>query len=243
MVADVVELVRDGLMMAGGSTKESVFPRYIALEGPDGSGKSTQMNYLQQAFEAAGLPVLRVRDPGATDVGKKIREILLTGNESKLDGMTEALLFSADRRCTVRELVRPALAEGTHVIADRTYLTTLVFQGYGRGLPLETLNMLTDVAVNETRPDLQVILDLPVEVSLNRKAPQFQAGLDESRFESIGSEFHRKNREGYLLEAAKHPQTYAVVPADGTPLEVHKRIVETINGRLAGLNLKPVEVV
>lgn len=228
-------------MVKGGSTSGTVFPRYIALEGPDGSGKSTQMKMLVRAFEEAGLPFVQIREPGATEVGKQIREILLTGACDKLDATTEALLFSADRRHTILTVVRAALAKGEFVLSDRTFLSTMVFQCYGGTVPLAIVETLTAIAVEETRPDLQVILDLPVELSLNRKAPQFQAGLDENRMESKGDEYHRRNREGYLMEAAKHPQTYAVIDAVGTPAEVHGRIIETINARL-GLSLKPVEV-
>lgn len=210
---------------------------YIALEGPDGAGKTTQMKLLRAAFEASGEAHIAIREPGATDVGKQIREILLTGHGDKLDGTTEALLFSADRRHTILTMVRPALAEGTHILSDRTYLTTLVFQGYGRGLPLATLNTLTDIAVETTRPQLQLILDIPPDVGLTRKGTQFTAGLNEDRFESIGSDFHRRNYEGYHAEAAKNP-TYALIDANADPLTVHGRIIEAIHGKL-GLKLSP----
>ena len=195
-------------------------PFYIALEGPDGAGKTTQMTLLRQALTAAGVGFVAMREPGTT------------GHGDKLDATTEALLFSADRRHTVVSVVRPALARGDWVLSDRTYLTTLVFQGYGGGLSLEMLNALTDVAVEDTRPDVQVVLDLPVEESLGRKDPLFQQGLTESRFENKGAEYHQRNRDGYKAEVAKNPDRYVLVDARGSPAEVHARIIEALNARL-----------
>ncbi len=211
---------------------------YIALEGPDGAGKTTQMKALADSFAQAEQEYILVREPGATDVGKQLREILLTGHADKLDGVTEALLFSADRRHTIRTLVRPALAEGKFVLSDRTYLTTLVFQGYGRGLSLDILETLTNFAIEDTRPDLMLVLDVPVEVGLGRKDPLFAEGLAESRMESVGTDFHTKNRAGYLEQVAKHPDTHQLINAAQTPQQVHAAILSTINQRF-GTNLQP----
>lgn len=210
---------------------------YIALEGPDGAGKTTQMKALADSFAAAELDYVLVREPGATDVGKQLREILLTGHADKLDGVTEALLFSADRRHTIRTIVRPALQEGKYVLSDRTYLTTLVFQGHGRGLSLPMLEALTDFAVEDTRPHLMLVLDLPVDIGLKRKDPLFAEGLTESRMESIGTDFHTKNRAGYLDQVAKHPETHQIINAAGSPQEVHAAILSAINTKF-NLTLK-----
>lgn len=211
---------------------------YIALEGPDGAGKTTQMKALADSFANAGLAHVLVREPGATDVGKQLREILLTGHADKLDGVTEALLFSADRRHTIRTIVRPALEEGKYVLSDRTYLTTFVFQGYGHGLPLDMLEILTAYAVEDTRPSLMLVLDLPVAVGLSRKDPLFADGLNESRMESKGHDFHTRNRNGYLEEVAKNPDTHQIINAAQTPQQVHAAILAAINTRF-NLNLQP----
>lgn len=211
---------------------------YIALEGPDGAGKTTQMKALADSFAQAGKEYVLVREPGSVGIGKQIREILLTGHADKLDGITEVLLFSADRRHNIRNVVRPALAEDKFVLSDRTYLSTFVFQGYGRGLDLKMLETLTDIAIEDTRPDLMLVLDVPVEVGLGRKDPLFAEGLKEDRMESIGTDFHTKNRAGYLEQVAKHPETHQLINAAQTPAEVHRDILNTINQRF-GTKLQP----
>lgn len=213
--------------------------KYIALEGPDGAGKTTQMKALADSFAQADLEYVLVREPGATDIGKQLREIVLTGKDDKLDGETEAFLFSADRRITMRNIVRPALAEDKFVLSDRTFLSTFVFQGYGRGFNLNILKTLTDIAVEDTRPSLMLVLDLPVEVGLARKDPLFAEGLTESRMESIGSEFHTRNRNGYLEQVAQNPETHMIINAAQTPAQVHNDILTAINTRF-NTNLKPV---
>lgn len=211
---------------------------YIALDGLDGSGKSSQLKLLARALAAAGAPCVAIREPGGTEVGIKIREILLTGAADKLDSVGEALLFSADRRQTMLTVTKPALAAGTWVLSDRSFLTTTVFQGYGRGLPLELLETLHRIAVEDVRPHVQVILDLPVEVGLSRKGVQIEAGLDESRFESLGLAFHQRVREGYHAEAAKDGHI-VIVDANADLPTVHGRIVAALNAKL-GSTLVPL---
>lgn len=212
---------------------------YIALDGLDGCGKTSQLKRLKACLEANNVPAVAIREPGGTEVGIKIREILVTGEGDKLDGVGEALLFSADRRQTMLKVTRPALERGEWVLSDRSFLTTTVFQGYGRGLPLETLETLHAIAVEDTRPHVQVILDLPVEVGLARKGVQANAGLDETRFESLGSSFHQRVREGYHAEAAKNPAV-VIVDASADMDTVHQRIVAAINTKL-GVSLKPLD--
>ncbi|MCA3243841.1 MAG: dTMP kinase [Alphaproteobacteria bacterium] len=213
--------------------------KYIAIEGPDGAGKTTQLKLLAKAFEQAQLKYITVREPGGTDVGKQLREILLTGHADKMDGVMEALLFSADRRHTAMTITKPSLEKGMFVLSDRTYLTTMVFQGYGRGLNRDILETLTQIAIDTIRPDLMVVLDVDEQTSLQRKGVQAQAGLQEIRFESMGESFHARNRKGYLSEAAKNSETYWVLDASQGMEAIHHSIVAEINQRF-GLNLQAV---
>lgn len=212
--------------------------RYIALEGPDGAGKTTQMALLEKAFAAAAIPLVRVREPGSTPVGEDIRKILLTGDNDKLTPMAEALLFSAQRNVLVEKVIRPALAQGTWVLADRTFLTTLAFQGYGRGMDVDVLKELTHLAIGDTRPHLMVVLDVPPETGLSRKGVQQAEGLTETRFESVGQAFHTRNREGFLQYVKDEPTRAVRIEATGTVEAVHTAIVEAINAKF-GLSLTP----
>lgn len=212
---------------------------YIALDGLDGSGKSSQLKKLVACLQANGIAVTSIREPGGTEVGMKIREILVTGGDDKLDMVGEALLFSADRRQTMLKVTQPALAAGQWVLSDRSFLTTTVFQGYGRGLSLDLLETLHAMAVGETRPAVQIILDLPVEVGLARKGVQFAGVTDtETRFESLGLAFHNRVRAGYHAEAAKNDHI-VLVDANADMQTVHERIVAAINAKL-GVDVKPL---
>lgn len=210
--------------------------RYISLEGADGVGKTTQLKLLLAAFTQAGVPYCSTKEPGGTPVADQLRAILITGSEDKLSPVTEAFLMSASRCELMRDVVRPALARGEWVISDRTFLSTLALQGYGRGLDKAMLMNLTDYAIGETRPDLQVILTLPAEEALTRKDPLLQGGLEESRFENAGLPFHQRTRQGYLDYAAQHPESTAVIDASPDIPAVHRAIVDVLNMRM-GLNL------
>lgn len=218
-------------------------PFYIALDGLDGSGKTSQIKLLGKALEAAAVGFINIREPGQTpDVGSKIREILLTGGADKLDPMTEALLFSADRRHTMRAVTRPAMEEGLWVVSDRSFLTTTVYQGYGHGISLESLEALHTAAVEDVRPDVQVILDIPVEVGLARKGIQLGGGPGaEDRFERLPAGFHERVRQGFLSESKKLAHV-VMVDASGEMAEVHERVIAAVNGKL-GVSLRPVAVV
>jgi dTMP kinase len=212
-------------------------PAYIVLEGPDGCGKTSQMRLLQQKFTEANEPYVAIREPGATGIGKQIREILLTGHADKLDAISEVLLFSADRHHTLKTLTQPEMANGMHILSDRCYLTTMTFQGYGRGLSLTVLEDLTEFAMEGVKPDLIIILDVSPEISLARKDVQLESEKSrstslENRFESIGHAFHSRIREGYLKEAERHADFMTVVDATQSIEAVHREIVTIINQRL-----------
>jgi dTMP kinase len=207
--------------------------RFITLEGPDGSGKTSQAARLRDRLAQAGIPVRLVREPGGTTAGERIRAILLDATEAsaRLDARTDALLFCAARAQNVAEVIEPALARGETVVAARYADSTLAYQGYGSGLPLDELRVLERFAIRDTRPDLTVILDLPVEVGLGRKSPgettRFEARFDVAH--------HRRVREGFLALAAAEPGRFAIVDATLAEDETLAAIVAAVADRLPDL--------
>jgi dTMP kinase len=147
--------------------------RFITIEGPDGSGKTTQVEALARRLQHAGVPVVVTREPGGTRLGEQLREILLArhGGVEPTDALTDAFLFEAARRQLVRLVIRPALADGTTVVCGRFFDSTFAYQGFGAGVPLDVLRELDAAATDGLRPDLTILLDLPVEVGLARKVP------------------------------------------------------------------------
>lgn len=172
----------------------------ITFEGPDGGGKTTQAKLLDEFLQSSGFPTLLKREPGGTEIGEKLGEII--GDMRYLgiiSSMTELFLFLAARAQIASEVVIPALREGKVVILDRFIDSTLAYQGFGRGIDLGTLSFLNDLATHRLIPDLTILLDLPIEEGLKRR---FLSG--ETRVERIDREvieFHQKARDGYLLMA------------------------------------------
>jgi dTMP kinase len=205
--------------------------RFITIEGPEGAGKTTQAARLERHLEAAGITVVRTREPGGTALGERLRDLLLvrTGSGMAIDPLADALLFSAARRQLVEEVIQPALDAGTTVICTRFADSTLAYQGYGAGVPVKDLTILEAIATGGLRPDLTLLLDLPPEVGLRRKAPD-----DQTRFElAFDLEFHRRVRNGFLALAAREPARFAIVDA-GVPVdevwETVRRAVELAVG-------------
>lgn len=195
--------------------------RFIAIEGPEGGGKTSQAARLRDAIAAAGAEVVLTREPGGTPAGERIRELLLAGGGS-LDPRTDALLFSAARSQLVADVIRPALARGAVVIATRYADSTLAYQGYGAGLPIDELVVLERFATGGLRPDLTILLDVPAEIGLARKT-----GDERTRFErEFDLEFHRKVRDGFLELAREQRERYAIVDATADEDSVFASIVE-----------------
>ncbi len=182
---------------------------FITLEGGEGAGKSTQIARLAEAL-SAGREVVTTREPGGAPGAEMIRKLLVEGPADKWDGTTEALLHFAARHDHLRTTVWPALEHGAWVISDRFADSTRAYQGWGHGLDLATLDRLYDVAVGAFRPDLTLILDLPVEVGLARAASRRGA---ETRYESLPRDFHDRVREGFLAIARNEPERCAVIDA------------------------------
>ena len=195
---------------------------FVTVEGPDGAGKTTQAEALTAHLRQRGLSVLLTREPGGTSVGEGIREILLARTEStaSTDALTDAFLFNAARRQLVVEVIRPALDAGRTVVCARYADSTLAYQGYGAGVPLDRLRKLAGAATDGLAPDLTILLDLPVEAGLARKAPG-----DVTRFEAeFDLDFHRRVREGFRDLAAAAPGRFAVIDATRSAEDVATEI-------------------
>lgn len=212
---------------------------FLAVEGIEGSGKTTQVARLDQRVRASGQNVVTTKEPGGTLLGDRIRAILLDPHEEGMDPLAELFLYAAARRQHVVELIRPSLERGAVVICDRFTDATLAYQGFGRLLELDRLRHINDLATDGLRPDLTVILDVAEGFGLERaRARNAAASLDhESRFEGEDLRFHRRVREGYLALAEAEPERYAVVDASGSVDEVFGRLVRTLRDRAPQLRI------
>lgn len=203
--------------------------RFITLEGGEGAGKSTQAVRLKAWLEAHGLAVVTTREPGGSAGAEMIRKLLVEGPVERWDGVTEALLHFAARRDHLRSTVWPALAQGTWVISDRFADSTLAYQGHGHGVDRGVFDRLYGVAVGDFRPDLTLILDLPIEVGLARAARRRGT---ETRYESLPVDFHARVRAGFL-EIARHcPDRCVVIDASGDVEGTAAAIARTVAERL-----------
>jgi dTMP kinase len=199
-------------------------PLFIVLEGIEGSGKSTQARLLGEWLAGQGLPHLVTREPGGTAVGEAIRQVVLHGGD--VTPRTELLLMLAARATFVTEVVAPALSQGKIVVADRFELSTLAYQGYGRGLPLDEVRRLNAFATGGLAPDLTIVLDVPAATGDARRARRGAA----DRIERAGREFHERVNEAYRLLAASEPGVIAL-PAEGSIEAVHASIVALLASR------------
>lgn len=215
---------------------------FITFEGIEGSGKSTALNRVRQALLDEGHGVLLTREPGGSRLGRTLRSILLDLSNDDIVPEAELFLYLADRAQHVGQVIRPALAEGVTVLSDRYADSTVVYQGYGRGLDPERLRELNDMAVGGLWPDLTLVFDLPPEEGLRRAmARNLQEGtsVSEGRFEAEHLAFHDRVREGYLTWAALHPARFRVVDATRTPDEVFEDVMRAVRAALAAASTHP----
>jgi dTMP kinase len=203
--------------------------RFITLEGGEGAGKSTQIARLADWLRSSGRNVVTTREPGGSPGAEMIRKLLVEGPAERWDGTTEALLHFAARRDHLRSTVWPALESGAWVVSDRFADSTRAYQGWGHGLDLEALDRLYEVAVDGFRPDLTLILDLPVEAGLARAAARRGA---ETRYESLPRDFHERVRKGFLEIAKAEPRRCAVVDASNDIDTIAAAIARTVTDRL-----------
>ena len=192
--------------------------KFITFEGGEGAGKSTQVALLAAALRGAGRKVMETREPGGSEGAEQIRELLVTGAPERWDAMSEALLHFAARREHLLHTVLPAMEAGSWVVSDRFADSTMAYQGYGYGLGSGPIDMLYGLVVGEFRPDLTLILDLPVKQGL-RRAEQRREGGD--RYERMDGGFHERLRQGFLEIARGDPARCAVIDARGPTDRVH----------------------
>ena len=196
---------------------------FITFEGADGCGKTTQMNLLAQYLREKGFDVVVTREPGGKGLGEKLREILLN-YDGEVSSVCESFLFLADRAQNVDITVKPAVEQGKIVLCDRHGDSTVAYQGYGRGLDIERIEMLNSIATSNRKPDLTLVFDIDVETSMKR------VGTEKDRMESAGIEFHNRVRQGYLDIAKKEPNRVKVINAVKSIEEIHREVISIIDG-------------
>ncbi len=194
---------------------------FITFEGGDGCGKTTQINLLDEYLQSKGYKTLVTREPGAKGLGVKLREILLN-YDGEVSPTCESFLFLADRAQHVDCIIKPALKDGVIVLCDRHTDSTVAYQGYGRGLDLEQIHKLNNIATSGLKPDLTIVLDVDVETSQSR------VGKEKDRMESAGIEFFERVRNGFLEIAKQEPQRVKVINSAESIENIHKQILELI---------------
>ena len=203
--------------------------KFITVEGIEGVGKSTNIDFLSSIIEAKGFSVLRTREPGGTPMAERIRQMLLAHDEEPLPDIAELLLFFAARALHVNNTIQPALAAGTWVVCDRFTDASRAYQGHGRGLGLERINLMADWVHKDLQPDLTLLLDAPPEIAMDRAEKRGETDRLDS--EEVG--FYRRVRDGYLGLAAAEPERIAVLDASQELEHVQAAIAAEINRLLS----------
>ena len=198
---------------------------FITFEGIDFSGKSTQVELLQNYLVNTGKRVELIREPGGTEISEIVRTILLDKSHNKMTMETEIFLFSASRAQLVRKKIRPYLNEGIYVILDRFHDSTTAYQGYGRGIPLDSVAHINKLAIGDTIPDITFFLDIPVSEANRRKKVHNRVELD--RIEVSSNEFYEKVRNGYLTLAEKETR-FKIIDGMMNEQDIHKKIIKEL---------------
>ena len=206
-------------------SRNKIKGKLIAFEGVDGCGKTTQVSLLKEKLERYGKKVLKVEEPGGTALGRKIRDILLTEKNLKIEPLTELFLYQTSRCQLIRRKVKPALEEGTHVLMDRFYLSSLAYQGYGRGVDLSTVKCLNKISTNGLIPDLTILIRLPLEEIVKRKENE-----KPDRIEKENLEFYRHVIKGFEESIAEEKNRLIL-----NGVEPRKKLSEKIYRRVENL--------
>lgn len=208
---------------------------FITLEGPEGSGKSSQLPVLAEWLLEQGYNVFTTREPGGTQISDQIRTILHSLENTAMHPRTEILLYLASRSQHVEEMILPNLRQGNIVLCDRYADSTLAYQGFGHGLDQTTLKKLLDFSTGGLYPDLTILLDLDVEIGLERRK---HSGGEWNRLDAYALAFHQRVREGYLTLAAQYPQRWRIVNAAQLFDDVQNDLRKVIEAELVKIDIK-----
>lgn len=212
---------------------------FITLEGPDGSGKSTQIQALAEAIRACGFTVVVTREPGGTEISDQVREVIMQMKNTAMHPRTEILLFQASRAQHVEELIRPHLAKGDIVLCDRFADSTIAYQGYGHGTNLDDLCRIVDFATGGLKPDLTVLFDVDVETGLRRR---MTGGGEWNRLDDYQLAFHQRVHEGYHKMVAAEPERWLSVNANLDKIRVKSLLIEAVIPRVqAYMQTRPLD--
>ena len=201
---------------------------FITIEGPEGGGKTSHIAPLADTLGKLGYNVITTREPGGTEIGNQVREILTRLENTNMHPRTETLLFLAARAQLVEQYIRPNLTQGRVVISDRYADSTLAYQGYGHGNDLEALRHLLNFATGSLWPDLTILLDILPEAGLQRK----RSGGEWNRLDAYNLDFHQRVRRGYLQLVQDEPERWVVVDASQSPGQVQEEIRKIVSSRL-----------
>ncbi|MBM3546568.1 MAG: dTMP kinase [Alphaproteobacteria bacterium] len=207
--------------------------RFVTFEGGEGAGKTTQIRHLGERLAAAGIEHVATREPGGSPGAEAIRRLLVAGDTGRWEPLTEALMMIAARHDHWLRTIKPALDDGKWVLCDRFHDSTVAYQGHGRGVPFDTLESLRRTILGDRRPDLTLILDLPVEDGLGRAQARMKGIVSgEDRFERMDIGFHQRLRAGFLAIAEAEPERCVVIDARSDAAGVSAAIVAAVSSRL-----------
>jgi dTMP kinase len=210
---------------------------FITFEGIEGGGKTTQATLLVEYLKSKNIPALYTREPGGTPIGDQIRKVLLNTENHPMTGLTELLLYGASRAQHVEQLIRPSLEKGMMVVCDRYTDATFAYQWAGRGLDRKAVETVNQLATSGLHPDLTILLDVPVELGLERaKNRNLKLNLQnrEGRFEEESISFHRRVRQGYRELASREPDRIYLIDGTREIKTIHEEIKEIVLARMKG---------